>query len=196
MELSTTLRTASCEATQGLSSILWIPKVYYDFHKNLALVPPEVDQSSPYHPILSKIPLTLTTNLSWYSDWFLSFLIPTNNLYTFLYFPIKATWPVHLILLIMLSEEYKLWHSTLHSFSNLPSLCLPMVQLFSSAPCSQGYSHVLTVREQVSHSREIHSTLQFCTFKFLCFQTAAKKNGVFWDVMPCSSYENRRFGGT
>jgi hypothetical protein len=22
------------------------------------------------------------------------------------------------------------------------------------------------------------------------------KNGVFWDVMPCGSCENRRFGGT
>jgi hypothetical protein len=22
------------------------------------------------------------------------------------------------------------------------------------------------------------------------------KNGVFWDVTPCGSYKNRRFGGT
>jgi hypothetical protein len=38
---------------------------------------------------------------------------PTNNLYTFLFFPIRATCPTHLILLVLiiliiLGEEYKL----------------------------------------------------------------------------------------
>jgi hypothetical protein len=40
---------------------------------------------------------------------------PTSNLYTFLYFPIRATCPTHLlidlIILIILGEEYKLFGS-------------------------------------------------------------------------------------
>jgi hypothetical protein len=27
-------------------------------------------------------------------------------------------------------------------------------------------------------------------------QLSEMKNGVFWDVTPCGSYKNRRFGGT
>jgi hypothetical protein len=28
------------------------------------------------------------------------------------------------------------------------------------------------------------------------FTAVTVKNAVFWDVMPCGSFENRRFGGT
>jgi hypothetical protein len=49
---------------------------------------------------------------------------PTNNLYAFLLSPICATWFTHLILdlliLIVLSEEYKLWSSSLCSFPYSP----------------------------------------------------------------------------
>jgi hypothetical protein len=33
-------------------------------------------------------------------------------------------------------------------------------------------------------------------FRFEVFTAVTMKNGVFWDVMPCGSCKNRRFGGT
>jgi hypothetical protein len=32
--------------------------------------------------------------------------------------------------------------------------------------------------------------------RFQVFTAVAMKNGVFWDVTPCGSCKNRRFGGT
>jgi hypothetical protein len=32
--------------------------------------------------------------------------------------------------------------------------------------------------------------------RFEVFTVATMKNGVFWDVTPCGSCKNRRFGGT
>jgi hypothetical protein len=32
--------------------------------------------------------------------------------------------------------------------------------------------------------------------RFYVFTTVTMKNGVFWDVTPCGSCKNRRFGGT
>jgi hypothetical protein len=31
--------------------------------------------------------------------------------------------------------------------------------------------------------------------RFEVFTAVTMKNGVSWDVTPCDSYENRRFGG-
>jgi hypothetical protein len=38
------------------------------------------------------------------------------------------------------------------------------------------------------------SALQFVRFEV--FTAVTMKNGVFWDVTPCSSCKNRRFRGT
>jgi hypothetical protein len=62
---------------------------------------------------------------------------PTNILYTFLFGPMSATGPSHLILIIIivLGEEYNLESPQYAAFSNLPSLHFSLVQIFSSALC-------------------------------------------------------------
>jgi hypothetical protein len=82
---------------------------------------------------------------------------PINILYAFLFTPIHATYPAHVILLdfvILLGEEYKLWSSLLCSFVQFPitsSLFDPDIifnTLFSD-PLSLCSS--LHVRDRVSH---------------------------------------------
>jgi hypothetical protein len=38
--------------------------------------------------------------------------------------------------------------------------------------------------------------IQFISVRFEVFTAVAMKNAVFWDVVPCRSCVNRRFGGT
>jgi hypothetical protein len=83
---------------------------------------PEPDQSSPHHQILS-IPIVSThLRLGLPSGLFASGF-PTNNLYAFLFSPIRATCSAHPILLdliiliiLVLDEEYKSRNSSLCSF--------------------------------------------------------------------------------
>jgi hypothetical protein len=37
---------------------------------------------------------------------------------------------------------------------------------------------------------------KFNNVRFEVFTAVTMKNGVFWDVTPCGSCKNRRFGGT
>jgi hypothetical protein len=52
----------------------------------------------------------------------------------------------------------------------------------------------------VLHRRHITSLLQISAslwdVRFEVFTTVTMKNGAFWDVTPCGSCKNRRFGGT
>jgi hypothetical protein len=85
---------------------------------------PEPDQSSPHHPILSVFVLSTHLRLGLPSGFFASGF-PANNLYAFLFSPIRATCSAHpilldLIILIILDQEYKSRNSSLCSFLYRP----------------------------------------------------------------------------
>jgi hypothetical protein len=82
---------------------------------------PDPDQSCPH---LSKIHLSIINHLRLgLPSGLFSSGFPTNNLYMFLFSPIRATFPTHLILdlivLIILGEEYESRNSSLCRFSSI-----------------------------------------------------------------------------
>jgi hypothetical protein len=95
MELSPSWEAASRSATQQFPNILWNPKVYYRVHKSPPLVP-ILSQINPVHITPSHFSKILGLGLP---SGLYPFGFPTKMLYTFLFSPIRAICPAHLILI-------------------------------------------------------------------------------------------------
>jgi hypothetical protein len=135
MKLSISREAASCAATQKPPNCS-LPCLQEPFTSPC----PEPDQSSPQHPILPLYDWFWyypSTYLGLPSGLILSDFT-TNYLHAFFQNVLHA--PANLIILdfiilITLGKEHKLWSSSLRSFSNLLSLHLSLILIFSSPAC-------------------------------------------------------------
>jgi hypothetical protein len=91
-ELSPSWGAVNCAATQELPSILWNPKAPYRVHKSHPLVLSHINSISLRSILILSTYLRLDLPSGLFHSGF-----PTNILHAFLFFPIRATCPVHLI---------------------------------------------------------------------------------------------------
>jgi hypothetical protein len=121
----------------------WVPEIFLGLmgSRRVSLKRARPIQSTSPHPTSPRSILILSTHLrlGLPSGLFLSGVL-TNNVYAFVFFPIRATCPSHLalldmVILIILGEKYKSRSSLLCNILQSPHPS--SVQISSSAPSSQ-----------------------------------------------------------
>jgi hypothetical protein len=75
--------------------------------------------------------------------------------------------------------------------------CVLLIHLFLCTFCNWDYLSILFWRGILSGDSVLKAVLKpSANVRFEVFTAVTKKNGVFWDVTPCGSCKNRRFGAS
>jgi hypothetical protein len=146
--------------------------------------------SVPSHPVSLKSVLALSSHLSIVSpSRLIRWSSPTENLYEFLFVPMRATYRGHLIffdvILIILGEEYKLWCSRwnfLHTYVTSSLIGPPRYP----APCSQ--TPLVQKMDMLFGFYKTPPTSAFCWDSTMHCSCTIRPNLFLWNSFTIEEY--------
>ena len=152
-------QSRSCEAniSSATREILWNPKVHYSNHKNQPPVP-VLSQINPVHTHFLKIVLIFSSNLRLgQTSGLLPSGLPTKTLHVSLFFRVRATCPLPLVLPGFMSSRV---HKAPRYAVAFSSLLLPSQMCGHNSRIAVIYLSwrlvvaFLTLRSEISHRRD------------------------------------------